>query len=393
MRGGRILVGEAGRNPTEVDMLDRAVLRRLHRLTEHESPTLTVYVDIDQNRQSNRNGGYLVQAEALLKELRASHAGDTSLAAAAETALGLLRGPEPRGRTVLAVIHPASGVAEVRQVRVGIPPAAHWRRGAYLRPVVEALDEYERYAVILTDKKRARIFTVYLGEITEHEDLVSATSSKSQTTGADQRWSQARFQRHHEGQVALHAKHAVDALFDLSLRVPFDRLLVAGPTEAASQVARLLPRRFHGKLVKTITMPVNAAPKDVLKRIAEVQEEVEREQEVELVRGLLSELHASGKAVSGVEPVVDAVNQGRVWKLFYVKGFAVTGEECRKCGAYTADGSDSCGFCGGPLEKVSNFVDRLSQAVLAMSGRVEMVDGAAAGMLREVGSIAALLRY
>jgi len=374
-------------------MLDRAVLRRLHRLTEHESPTLTMYVDIDQNRQSNRKGGYVVQAEAMLKELRASHGGDAVLAQAAKTALDLVGGLEPRGRAALAVVHPESGVAELRQVRVQIPPAAYWRRGAFLRPVVEALDEYERYAVVLTDKKRARIFTVYLGEITEHSDLISATSGKAQTTGADQRWSQARFQRHHEGQVTLHAKRAVDALFDLSLRFPFDRLLVAGPTEAASQVARLLPRRFHGKLVKTVNMAVTAPPQEVLERIIEVQEEMERDQEVELVHGLLSELHASGKAVSGLEPVVDAVNQGRVWKLFYVRGFDGAGEECRKCGAFTAGADGDCGFCGGPLEEVSQFVDRLSQAVLDMSGRVEMVDGPAAEMLRKVGAIAALLRY
>lgn len=374
-------------------MLDRAVLRRLHRLTEHEALTLTMYVATDQNRPSHRRRGYVVQAEAMLKELRGSHSNNGDLAAACETALDLVDQLEPSGRTALVVVHPEAEVAEVHTIKVDIAPSVHWRRGAFLRPVVEALDEHERFAVVLTGKKRARIFTVYLGEIVEQTDLLSETGTKTRTTGTDQWWSQARFQRHHEREVALHAKRVVDALFDLSLRMPFDRLIVAGPTEAAGQVARLLPRRVHGKLVKTINMAVTATPQEVLERVLEVQEEMEREQEQELVAGLVSELHGGGKAVTGLDAVVGALAQGRVWKLFYARGAEAWGWECRGCGAFSVAHRDDCPMCGEPLERVERFVDRVSQAVIDMGGQVEMVDGPAADSLREFDSIAALLRY
>ena len=64
-------------------MLGRGVLSRLHTLTQQETFTLTLYLDIDQNKQSNRNRGYVVQAEALIKDLKARHPEDESLAAAA----------------------------------------------------------------------------------------------------------------------------------------------------------------------------------------------------------------------------------------------------------------------------------------------------------------------
>ncbi len=374
-------------------MLDRAVLRRLHRLTDGEVPTLTLYVDIDQTHQANRNRGYVTQAEAMVKELRARQGDDAELQRASSKVLELVRNLEPQGRTALVVVHTPNGVEEVHQIRVRMTPSIHWRRGAYLRPVLEALDEYERYAVVLTDKKRARIFTSYLGELVEHSDLISATGTRTQTTGTDQWWSQKRFQRHHDQEVALHAKRVVDALHDLSLRVPFDRLIVGGPQEAATQVAKLLPRRLHGKLVKTVAMPVTAPAAEVQARVAEVQEEMERQQEVEMVEGLLSELHASGKAVSGAAAVVDAVNEGRVWKLFYVNGFTIEGRECRNCGALTVGDEATCRYCDGSLEGVPHFVDRLNRAVLETSGRVEIVDGPAAEMLSKVGSMAALLRY
>lgn len=373
-------------------MLDRAALRHLRRLTDNQENTLTLYLDIDQTKPANRNGGHLTQAEAMLKGLRSSNGGNPALNEASERALQVVRGLEPRAKTALVVTQPGGRVSEAHQIRIGIAPSVHWRRGAYLRPVVEALDEYERYAVVLTDKKRARIFTSYLGEITEHTDLISPTGTKTQTTGTDQWWSQKRFQRHHEQEVALHAKRVVDALHELSLKTPFDRLIVAGPMEAAAQVARLLPRRLHGKLVETIALPVTASEREVAEKIAQVQEKMEREQELEMVKGLLSELHESGKAVSGLEGVVGAVNEGRVWKLFYTKGLHLDGKVCRECGALAVDG-ERCGYCNGSLHPEPHFIDRLTQSVIDLAGRVEMVDGPAAEDLRPIGGVAALLRY
>lgn len=374
-------------------MIDRAVLRRLHRITKGMDKTLTIYVDIDQNKQSNRRRGFVVQAEAMVKELRSSLKSDAAFERAAEKALELVRKLRPAGRTALVVVQPEKKVAELHQVRVGMPASVHWRRGAYLRPVVEALDEHERYAVVLSDKMRARIFTVFMAEITEHSDLFSPTSMKTQTTGTDHWWSQKRFQRHHEQEVVLHVKKIVDALYDLSLAVPYDRLLVAGPTETTSQLARLLPTRLHGKLVKTVSIPVSAPPQQVLEEVLKVQKEVEREQEMEQVEGLFSELHASGKAVSGLNSVIDAANHGRIWKLFYVKGLEANGSECPNCGAMAPEGNGTCKLCGEPMEVVDHMIDRLTQATLDVGGRVEVVDGPAAAKLKTVDTIAALLRY
>lgn len=374
-------------------MLGRGVLSRLYCLTQQEALTLTLYVDIDQNRQANRNQGFLVQAEAMLKELRLRHPEDLRLSVASARALELLEALEPQGKTALIVVHPDDGVAEVHTALVPLPPSCHWRRGAFLRPVVEVMDEHERYGVVLTDKQRARLFTVYIGEITEHSDLFSPTVQRTQATGSDQIWSQKRQQRHHDQQVAIHAKRVVDALHDLSLRSPYDRLIIAGPKEATQQVARLLPRRLHGKLIETLALAVTASPREVLERTVEVQKRLERAQELALVDGVLAELHDGGRAVVELGPVIDAANQGRVWKLVYAKGLSVEGGECAGCGAYSNQSSGQCSLCGKRLQPVSGLVDRISQGVIETGGQVEAIDGAAAETLGRYGSIAAVLRY
>lgn len=374
-------------------MLGRGVLSRLHCLTESDTPTLTLYLDIDQNRQSNRHRGFEVQADALLKAVRGEHPDDPDLEAAAARARELVSRLEPQAATALIVVHPGTGVEEFHQVSVPISASCHWRRGAFLRPVVEAMDEHERYGVVLTDKQRARIFTLYMGELVEHTDLLSPTSRRTATTGTDRWWSQKRFQRHHDGEVAAHAKRVVEALADLSLRSPFDRLIVAGPTEAASQVARLLPKRLHGKLAETVPLAVTASKRELLDRLLEVQRRMERHHEEALVAGMIAELHEGGKAVAGLVSVLDAVNHGRVWTLLYAKGFAPVGGECRGCGGFSAEPQGFCPTCRTRLEPEARLVDRLSQAVLESAGRVEVLDGRAAAQLEGLGSIAALLRY
>jgi len=374
-------------------MLGRGVLSRLHTLTQQKTLTLTLYLDIDQNKTANRRRGFEVQAEALLKNLRSSHGRSVRLDKAAEIALALVHKLRPAGKAALVVVHPETDLQEIFQLEVPFAASAHWRRGAFLRPIVEAMDEYERYAVVLTDAKRARLFTVFMGELTEHEDLISETSQRTRSMGADQMRAQKRRDRRHDEEVALHAKRVIDAIHDLALHAPFDRLIVAGTPKATSQLARLLPKRLRGKLTGTVSMSVGAPQKEVLKKILSVQHKMEREQESLLVEGVLAELHDGGKAVADFASVLDAVNQGRVWKLFYAKGLKKVGGECSDCGSYAPDPTGPCTYCGGNVQQLPQCVDRLTQSVMEMGGQVEVIDGPAAKALAPHGEIAALLRY
>jgi len=104
-------------------------------------------------------------------------------------------------------------------------------------------------------------------------------------------------EKRHDEEVAPHTKKVIDALHDLALRQPFDRLIVAGTKKATAQLERLLPRRLQGKLVRTLTMPVTASKKDILEGVLKLQKNMEREQENALIDGLEAELHDDITAV------------------------------------------------------------------------------------------------
>ncbi len=374
-------------------MLGRGVLSRLHTLTQEEGLTLTLYLDIDQNKQANRRRRWIVQAEALFKNLKAENGPDRKLADAIRRALEVVRKMKPNGKSALVVVHTPSKTVEGFQLNVPLATSAHWRQGAFLRPIVEAMDENERYAVVLTSTQRARIFTVFMGELTEHEDLFSDTTRRTKATGSDQWRAEKRHDRRHDDEVASHAKRVIDAIQDLAIRGPFDRLIIAGTAKATAQLERLLPRRLQGKLVRTLAMPMTATKKEVLAGILKVQERMERDMEASFVKAVLHELHDGGKAVAGFAAVLDAVNQGRVWTLVYGKGFKTTAGECGDCHAYSPHSRGPCVYCGGKVAPLSQPVDRLSQSVLEMGGKVECVDGPARTALAKKGEIAAMLRY
>jgi peptide chain release factor subunit 1 len=374
-------------------MLGRGVLSTLYTLSQQKTYTLTLYLDIDQNKQSNRRRGYVVQGEALIKSLKAQQKRSDRFDTACKQALSLVRSLKPKGKTALIVVHPESKLRELVQIELPFPISIHWRRGAFLRPIVEAMDEHERYGVVLTDNQRARVFTVVMGELTEHEDLFSETGQRTRSLGADQMRSQKRHDQRHQEEMASHAKRVIDALHDLSLRQPYDRLIVGGTPKAAGQLVRLLPTRLRGKLVDTVSMRVGGSQKEVLNKILAVQMRMERDREKEIVEGVLAELHDRGKAVAGFAAVLDAVNQGRVWTLVYGKGYTNNAGECGSCDAYSPHAKGPCVYCGEDVHPLPQCVDRLSQSVIEMGGRVEVVDGDAKKKLDKPGGIAAMLRY
>ena len=374
-------------------MLGRGVLSTLYTLSQQKTYTLTLYLDIDQNKQANRRRGYVVQGEALIKGLKAQQKRSDRLDSACKQALSLVRNLKPKGKTALIVVHPESKLRELVQIELPFPVTIHWRRGAFLRPVVEAMDEHERYGVVLTDNQRARLFTVVMGELTEHEDLFSETGQRTRSLGADQMRSQKRHDQRHQEEIASHAKRVIDALHDLSLRQPYDRLIVGGTPKASGQLVRLLPTRLRGKLVDTVSMRVGGSQKEILNKILAVQLRMERDRETEIVQGVLAELHDRGKAVAGFASVLDAVNQGRVWTLIYGKGYTNKAGECGSCDAYSPHAKGPCVYCGEDVHPLPQCIDRLSQSVVEMGGRVEVVDGDAKMKLEKPGGIAAMLRY
>src|SRR6185503_9180510 len=78
----------------------------------------------------------------------------------------------------------------------------------HLYPLALLDEQYPRYAAVLADTNRSRIFVFSTGRREQTIDVVGQKTKRVKVGG----WSQARYQRHAENFHLHHAKEVVEAL-------------------------------------------------------------------------------------------------------------------------------------------------------------------------------------
>lgn len=360
------------------------------------SPVLSVYLDTDQSREINIERGFQIVLKDMLREIKQRLDKDEKgkFHADAERVQRFVQEEYHDVKRGLVIFCDESeDLFQHIELNVRVRSIARWDETPYVRPLVELLDEYERYCVALADRERARLFTIYLGEIEEHRETeASADVRHIKSSGLDHLRSQMNIERKADEHAHWHFKHVVERLSWLARKYEFDRLILAGTDEATSHISALLPTRLQPRVVRRMNMLINVSDAYVLEKTLKVEQEVEREREVTLVRELL-EAAGTGRGVVKLGATLRAIDEWRVMQLVYADGFAPPGGQCVNCGALYAEKKDACDYCGRAVREVGDLIDRADARVLEMSGKVEQVFGDAATRLRGEDSIGALLRW
>jgi peptide subunit release factor 1 (eRF1) len=173
----------------------------------------------------------------------------------------------------------------------------------------------------------------------------------------------------------------------------FDRLVLAGPVEATSELRRLLSKQLRSRVVGTLALPIQASRQQVLEATLQIEEEVERAAERELVDELVTAAAKHNYARKGLKAILHELKDGRIWQLVYADGFAARGSKCPSCAGLFAEGQKSCTYCGAKLGAVDDLVECLVEHIINDGGKVELVRGAAAQRLHSEGGIGAFLRF
>jgi len=134
------------------------------------SPVLSVYLDTDQSQEINIERGFEVVLKDMLREIRQKLDKEArqEFDADAERLRQFVEEYHDVKRGLVIFCDASEGFLWTRELNVRVRNSPRWNDTPYLRPLIEILDEYERYAVVLTDRKKARFFTIYLGEIEEY---------------------------------------------------------------------------------------------------------------------------------------------------------------------------------------------------------------------------------
>jgi peptide subunit release factor 1 (eRF1) len=261
-----------------------------------------------------------------------------------------------------------------------------WDTEPILAPLEEVLDEHERVGVVLTDKRQARLFTVYLGAIEEKQVLVSADPGKSNVSGIA-----GNYTRHYQENVRRHLRRTVHAATELLRARPFDRLILGGPADVDTMLRDELSRPLRTRFAGIVPIGLEASDAEVLDAVRVKAEEIERRTEREMVEELIS-AQTTPRVALGPQDTIDALNDDRVHHLFLTSEVAGGGARCPICGRLEM-ATDRCPTHGVQLEPVPDLRERLIDRALEQAARVESVSGEAADLLAEHDGIGAWTRY
>jgi len=369
----------------------------LDRVENPRNPILSVYLDTDQSREVNIERGFETVLKDMLREIRQNLDKDKQkeFRKDAERVRKFVeeeyRDPS---RSLIIFSDAADNFFRVYELNVNVRNGAWWNETPYVRPLLELLDEYERYGVVLTDRQHARLFTVYLGEIEEHREAFAVSDVRHvQSAGMDHLLSQMNIERKADVHAHWHLKKLADLMSHLVNIHEFDWLILAGPVEASSHLYSLLPSKLRDRVVRQIALDVDANEATVLEEALRIEVEVEREREARLVEQLMTAAAKHQKAVIKLGATLRALQEWRVSELVYTEGFTSSGGQCTNCGALFAGEKESCDFCGREVRQINDLIDRADTRVVEMVGKVEQVRGDAAARLRQEGGIGAFLRW
>lgn len=259
-----------------------------------------------------------------------------------------------------------------------------------VRLLTDLMDEYECYAVALVDRDHARFFAIQLGEITEFSFELPATPGRQKQGG----WSAARFQRHVDALALQNLKQAARLVEEFYRSQQCSRLLLAGTNDVLAQFRGRLPKALQKRIVGEFAMDIHAPASLVLDKARQIQERVEREQELVQVEALNTAARKKKPtATLGLADTLNALLEGRVLALIATSDYRAQGFACDHCGYLSAQALPTCPLCGHPMHHMDAVADLAIRKAIELGSRVEMVRDPAAAKLKELGAIGAMLRY
>jgi len=364
--------------------IGNGTLHRLSELSTAGQPVLSLYLDLDPHRfptTASRES----QLSALLSKARRADAEED-----AKRIERLLSDDRDliRGAQALAVFSSAgAGVLETVKLSLPVEPMVVLDTVPWLEPLAAMVASGD-WGVAVVSRSGARLFRGGPHALAEFEAIESEVHRRHSQGG----WSQARYERGIEEEVAVHVREVAEHLLRAHRRRRFDHLVIV----ASSELQPVISESLHTDLSQVLAGFVeadleHASERDIAHAITPVVEQADRNRESSLLWELEESLAVGGHAVAGLDEVSRMLDEERVETLLIADGASLAGGRCPKCGRLFADPNGSCKVDGSDLEEV----DAAQHAIdLAAERKAEVfVVSHEPEELARRGSIAALLRW
>jgi peptide subunit release factor 1 (eRF1) len=257
----------------------------------------------------------------------------------------------------------------------------------YVRELEAVVARHERFAVLLADRQRARLFRFGQGELLEKQELLDLLPRHDDDGG---QLGKDQVAGHAAAAAQRHLKNAASAAFALFQQQGFDHLVLAGPEDITAEVERDLHAYLRERIAARVHLPVAAADEEIRQAVEDVEADVARAREAAVVERLRRAVGTGTTGVAGLDPVLGALVARRVDTLLVSEGFEAPGWRCGGC-AWVGTLGRRCPVCETEMDRVDDVVEEAVEDALTQACKVAVCRDNAD--LDVMGRVGALLRY
>lgn len=257
----------------------------------------------------------------------------------------------------------------------------------HLYPLAKLVENYPRYAAVMLDTNKARIFV--FGTSTEHEETIVGEKTRRTSKGG---WSQARYQRRADNFHMHHVKEVVETLDKIVRKEGIEHVVVAGAEVAMPILREQLPKHLADKIVEIGAHEDGESGSFVQRTMAALREK-DAETDIEKVQELMDAWRSGGLGVAGPEATLSAFQLGQVEELI-ITASPETLKPVQKLPDDAAPGDVqvvTSNASGQADESRTKLSDELITRAQQTAARVRFIEDAS--LLAEVGGVGALLRF
>jgi peptide chain release factor subunit 1 len=375
----------------QVSAPDRDQLRSLAELRLDRPIVLSLYLNLDPSQfatppaRKTSVRSLIDEAERRLRERNGlSHEDKTALQSSLERVSAFLENDLPSdGAHGLAVFaSERNDLFEALKLPRSVPNRVAIGHSPLVGPLVK-LARRERWCLALVNRRDARIFRGSPDGLREVQQIHDEVFGQHDQGG----WSQARYQRGIEKEKDDHLKNTGDALMHHFKRQPFERLIVGGPREVATDFEQKLHHYLGERLAGRIEVDVErSSPDQVLEAARPLIDKLEHQREQDALEKL------GERGVCGLDDVLPPLNERRVELLILDEQFGgVTGVQCLECGWLGLEG-DRCPADGSELTELEDLTEAMIELSVQQAADLLAVRQERAA-LESHGGAAALLRF
>lgn len=355
-------------------MIDLDHLKQL--VSEVDGNVLSLYLHVDPGYQENQADipAWQIWLKNALRDIENGLADEEKprWQAIQKRLDDYLTGYQPGGKTLVLIL--GEDIEHIHELPVALDNAASYGE-PLLVPLLWAIDEYERYLIVLVDKEQARFISAYLGyaftdgqmtiDIDDYDFrqktlMPASDGSRALREGSNRDRFEDTLEAHHR----RFYKQIADETRRLAEEIDTDRIVLGGSEQAAHALQEELHESVAKLVIGILSIPMATRDSDVAEHIRQKAEAFERHNEMQLVEDVIGLARSEGRGALGLKDVQRALDMQQVELL--ILPFPMEDEALAK---------------------------ELSLKALEANSHVELVHGDAAERLRQEGDVAARLYY